>query len=361
MLTKLKSFKNDIAPIGFYFDIFSTDLFKIPVMPVPMRIDKISNGNACLFILPNVRELNQLGEELGFQINFKRFYSEGIRNLTNYAKKTYKELVYKDLDPEKIIQWFNKSKNISGTITSLTIDFTFLISEFLKLYAVLSKSNFETYNDNYVNELIRYCDKVIEYFQKIIEQNVFKVIENDSPQIKKLYRVKKDKYYPLIIPIKVEELTTNKTKTRGFIPYLIYDDILDCFSYNRDLLTEKTQTLCDHKIWIENRIIISRLEGKPLSDEIIKRTFTFVIIYFMTFILGSYILLMLGIDLTSSVGAVATCLGGIGPGLGSVGPTGTYLHIPAVGKWVLSFIMLLGRLELFTVLLLFTKVMFRDK
>ena len=75
----------------------------------------------------------------------------------------------------------------------------------------------------------------------------------------------------------------------------------------------------------------------------------------------SYVLLMLGMNLTSSVGAVATTLGGIGPGLGSVGPVSNYLHVPIAGKWVLSFVMLVGRLELFAVLLLFTRVMFKEK
>ncbi len=110
-----------------------------------------------------------------------------------------------------------------------------------------------------------------------------------------------------------------------------------------------------------NAIIINKVDGKVLSDDVIKRTFAFIIIYFLTFIIGTYVLLLLGMDLTSSAGAVATTLGGIGPGLGSVGPIGNYLHVPIAGKWVLSGVMLLGRLELFTVLLLFTKVMFTEK
>jgi trk system potassium uptake protein TrkH len=54
------------------------------------------------------------------------------------------------------------------------------------------------------------------------------------------------------------------------------------------------------------------------------------------------------------MGAVATSMGNIGPGLGSVGPAATFAHIHPVGKWFLSFLMLIGRLELFTVLVLFS-------
>jgi trk system potassium uptake protein TrkH len=59
-------------------------------------------------------------------------------------------------------------------------------------------------------------------------------------------------------------------------------------------------------------------------------------------------------NLETSMGAVASSLGNIGPGLGSVGPAETYAHLHPMGKWFLSFLMLLGRLELFTILVLFS-------
>ncbi|HRW22105.1 MAG TPA: potassium transporter TrkG, partial [Bacteroidales bacterium] len=58
------------------------------------------------------------------------------------------------------------------------------------------------------------------------------------------------------------------------------------------------------------------------------------------------------LDFSSAVGAVAASLGNIGPSIGSVGPIENYAHIPIAGKWFLSFLMLLGRLELFTVLMI---------
>ena len=61
-----------------------------------------------------------------------------------------------------------------------------------------------------------------------------------------------------------------------------------------------------------------------------------------------------GLDFESALGSVATSLGNVGPGIGSVGPVSNFGHVPDVGKWVLTVMMLLGRLELFTVLILFT-------
>ncbi len=67
----------------------------------------------------------------------------------------------------------------------------------------------------------------------------------------------------------------------------------------------------------------------------------------------------MGFDIVTSFGAVAATLGNIGPGLGGVGPTDNYAHIPVVGKWLLSFFMLAGRLEIFTVIILFSPSFWR--
>jgi len=66
-----------------------------------------------------------------------------------------------------------------------------------------------------------------------------------------------------------------------------------------------------------------------------------------------------GFDLPTSVSAVASALGNIGPGLGEVGPTGNYAVVPTGGKWLLSFLMIVGRLEIFPVILLFTRELWR--
>lgn len=101
-------------------------------------------------------------------------------------------------------------------------------------------------------------------------------------------------------------------------------------------------------------IIPVRLNGKAVSSEIISNVQAFFIIYILIFVLGSILLSLMGVDFISSVGAVATCLGNVGPGIGTVGPIANFNHLPELAKWLLSFLMLLGRLELFTVLIIFT-------
>ena len=103
-----------------------------------------------------------------------------------------------------------------------------------------------------------------------------------------------------------------------------------------------------------NAVIPVRFNGKAVSRDITFNVLAFIMIYVLIFAAGSALMALLGTDFNTSIGAVATCLGNIGPGLGSVGPVDNFAHISIGGKWLLSFLMLLGRLELFTVLMLFT-------
>ncbi len=74
----------------------------------------------------------------------------------------------------------------------------------------------------------------------------------------------------------------------------------------------------------------------------------------LTFMLGSLVMAACGYELTTSASASAAALGNIGPGLEAVGPMENWAHLPVAAKWVMSLLMLLGRLELFSVVVLMT-------
>jgi len=99
-------------------------------------------------------------------------------------------------------------------------------------------------------------------------------------------------------------------------------------------------------------VIPVRLNGKAVSGEITYNVLAFVMIYILVFAIGVFLLSFTGVDFNTALGAVATSLGNIGPGLGDVGPVNNFHSITPFGKWLLSILMLLGRLELFTVLML---------
>lgn len=101
-------------------------------------------------------------------------------------------------------------------------------------------------------------------------------------------------------------------------------------------------------------IIPVRVNGKAVTQDITFNVLAFFIIYVTVFAIGSVVMALIGVDFLTAIGAVATSLGNVGPGLGTVGPVDNFAGIPAAGKWFLSLLMLLGRLELFTVLILLT-------
>ena len=108
-----------------------------------------------------------------------------------------------------------------------------------------------------------------------------------------------------------------------------------------------------------NAVIPVRLNKKSIDPQIITNVLAFVVLYMMILAGSTIIISAMGYDLASSLGSVAATLGNIGPGIGAVGPVENYAHFPDFGKWFLSFLMLIGRLELFTVLILFSPTFYK--
>jgi trk system potassium uptake protein TrkH len=106
-------------------------------------------------------------------------------------------------------------------------------------------------------------------------------------------------------------------------------------------------------------VIPVRFNRNAVSPDILNNVFAFISFYIITLIIGVIVMAAMGYDLGTSFGSVAATLGNIGPGIGLVGPVENYAHIPVFGKWFLSFLMLIGRLELFTVLILFSPVFWK--
>ena len=102
-----------------------------------------------------------------------------------------------------------------------------------------------------------------------------------------------------------------------------------------------------------------KLGGRPVSNEVLHSIWGYFMLYLGLFILCAFLLAAMGVDVVTSFAAVAATIGNIGPGLGMVGPTDNYVHIPVLGKWLLILCMLLGRLEIYTVLVLFVPEFWR--
>lgn len=109
-----------------------------------------------------------------------------------------------------------------------------------------------------------------------------------------------------------------------------------------------------------NTLTVVRYNGQAIDQAYISEVMGFIIMYYFIIAASTLIMMLLGLNLSTSFGAVTTCMGGIGPGFGSVGPASNFLHLPAISKYFLTFLMVVGRLEIYSVLVIFMKWFWRD-
>ncbi|WP_171657025.1 potassium transporter TrkG [Flagellimonas amphidinii] len=121
----------------------------------------------------------------------------------------------------------------------------------------------------------------------------------------------------------------------------------------RHLLIIKNGILEFKRTLHTNAIIPVRYNQKTVDEHIVYNVIAFFVLYMLLFIIGALVLGYLGLDFESAIGGAASSLGNVGPALGDLNPVVNFNALPAFGKWWCGFLMLLGRLELFTVLILF--------
>ena len=112
-------------------------------------------------------------------------------------------------------------------------------------------------------------------------------------------------------------------------------------------------------------VFVTRLGGETVEDEVVESVQSFFLLYMFIFMTGTVLFSMIvqvdgaAFDMVSSASAVASSLGNVGPALSQLGPSATYIDVPSAGKMLLSFLMLVGRIEIYPILLLFTRELWR--
>ena len=134
--------------------------------------------------------------------------------------------------------------------------------------------------------------------------------------------------------------------------------------YRLDVLYEASRM--DVRRLIHPRgVFVTRVGKKPVPDTVVEAIQTFFLLYMFAFMTGTFLLAIIGslgdpqLDPISAVSAVASALGNIGPALGLLGPADNYLVVPALGKWLLASLMIVGRLEILPILILFNRALWR--
>ena len=115
------------------------------------------------------------------------------------------------------------------------------------------------------------------------------------------------------------------------------------------------------KLISPNSVIVVKYNNQKITDDFIKSVITFIFAFLFIFLIIALLLSLTGLDFITAISGAASSISNVGPGLGEIiGPNGNYKNIPDVSKWVLSFGMLLGRLELFAILVLFFPSFWRN-
>ena len=107
------------------------------------------------------------------------------------------------------------------------------------------------------------------------------------------------------------------------------------------------------KLISPNSVIVVKYNNQKITDDFIKSVITFIFSFLFIFLIIALLLSLTGLDFITAISGAASSISNVGPGLGEIiGPNGNYKDIPDISKWVLSIGMLLGRLELFAILVL---------
>lgn len=122
----------------------------------------------------------------------------------------------------------------------------------------------------------------------------------------------------------------------------------------RILVLVKNSVLEFKRLMHPKAVLPVRISGKPVPQNVMFVVISFFLLYMATFAAGTIAMTFTGLDFMSAMGASASCVGNVGPAFGNLGPVSNYASVTDIGKWILSFLMLLGRLELLTVLILFS-------
>ncbi|MHA1819763.1 MAG: hypothetical protein ACTSU2_03900 [Promethearchaeota archaeon] len=224
--------KPDIAPLFFFIDTVKTENLEFPIIPEPMRVDKVSNSQAVLFIFPlnltiamdkNMHSYHNGGgnkaenggyslfvndpidlsshiykiENSYYVVNYLNLFKYGLKNLIKYTRAKYKEVCLRDLTDNMVSKWWSESNSISGYIPTYSEDFESIIRYYIEAYDEYLNTNDER------GALILYCDKVIELCNKRIEDN--RILSYRKGEIKeyKLYKEKKGKKFPTIAEVDI--------------------------------------------------------------------------------------------------------------------------------------------------------------
>ncbi|QEE17639.2 hypothetical protein DSAG12_03476 [Promethearchaeum syntrophicum] len=230
--TRIINKKSDGGPMIFLIDIFQNETFLNPILPIPSRIDKIINGDISGLITPS-EPISIKINEIEYSFNYEKLYQNIVKNLIHYALSKFKEVSFQPLKKKKIENWWNLLIQNEHKIKSYEEDLFVILQSYLEAY--------KSYRSGLKLEeaLLLYCDSIITYCNKKIEQNVIKFNSRGKEKQFPMYKMNRGKLYPNICEYDILNYQKKHIFQKAFIPLLIYDDLLECFLFNKQILQLK--------------------------------------------------------------------------------------------------------------------------
>ena len=297
---KFKTYKSDAAPFFFYIEIFPFDtslyinphtsslikaIEKNPIVPIPMRVDRVSNGVNSVLIRPKEVISFQISDEQVAVINPYQFLHSGIKNLIYFSEIRSSEQHFKSLSSKNVISWWEATRFLYGNLNRLEEDF----SAFLRAYLLTMVKGYVE-GDDLVSVAIQYCQIIEDICKKRMEQNRILVEidgeesalrmykEKNQTYYKKFKKVKEKQYHPELVDIEIfnyfssnwPKETTSKSgierTVKKYIPLLFYDDLQECMLLNLQYLEENEKVLLNPSMLIEEKII-AIIDSQNFNDD----------------------------------------------------------------------------------------------
>lgn len=299
--SKFKTYKSDAAPFFFFIDIYPLDLeiFKNrlsslldkhitnnPIMPLPMRIDRVFNGDNSIVIRPNLPVSFPINKSTLAVVNPIPFLQWGIEKLIFFTEIRSQEQLFRPLNHKKACQWWENTRFLYGNLLQVEEDF----SAFLKayLYTIIKALVNE---EDITGAAIKYCEIINDICKEKILRNKIIVETKGIQESVKLYQektgksreklkvVKKVEYHPELIDIEVynfinsgfpkqEEIKNLKCKNYDnvivkYIPLLLYDDLHECMLQNLRILEMNEIELLDPSVLLKKQVILLLNSEEP--------------------------------------------------------------------------------------------------
>jgi len=282
---KFKIFKADAAPFFFYIDIFPSDItaFKAeravvlikninenPIMPLPMRVDRVFNGESSILIRPREPISVPLMDNNHAIINPDNFIQFGIEKLLYFTEIRGYERFTNSLVLEKAKKWWDSTKFLTTKLSQLEEDFSVFLQSYIGtvLKAKLTGEDLISAANKYCKSVQNTCEKRLKENSILVEttrkeNRVEMYTQKIARSRKKMKKVDQLEYHPELVDIDIYNLSE-----RGFsnnienlssnleVPLLIYDDLLECMLQNLKKLDDGDENILDPSFLINKQIII---------------------------------------------------------------------------------------------------------